>query len=181
MPEQWPTKSSSPSLSYSPRSSVEIRPSAFSLYRNPTITQSAVLYFLTLATASRDPGRYGESSLFATTPSSPAASIRSSQRSASSGSRVYGESWNRFALRSSSLRRFSSGSLCSFSPFQSRMSKTMNCAGISADSLRIRLSAGWSRSCIESKSSLPFFEITISPSSAEWGGSSLPSGSSSGK
>ena len=57
----------------------------------------------------------------------------------------------------------------------------MNRAGISAESLRIRLSAGWSRICIESKSSPPFFEMTISPSSAEWGGSSFPSGSSSGK
>ena len=57
----------------------------------------------------------------------------------------------------------------------------MNCAGISAESFRIRLSAGWSRSCIESKSSWPFFAITISPSSAEWGGKSFPSGSSSGK
>ena len=54
-------------------------------------------------------------------------------------------------------------------------------AGISADSLRIRDSAGWSRICIASKSSAPSRTITTSPSSAERGGSSSPSGRSSGK
>jgi hypothetical protein len=44
-----------------------------------------------------------------------------------------------------------------------------------------RLSAGWSLVCIESKSSTPSRAITISPSSAEWGGSSSPSWRSSGK
>jgi hypothetical protein len=57
----------------------------------------------------------------------------------------------------------------------------MNCAGISAESLRIRDSAGWSRICIESKSRTPSRAITISPSSAECGGNSSPSGRSSGK
>ena len=52
----------------------------------------------------------------------------------------------------------------------------MKIAGISAASLRTRLSAGCRRICIESKSSTPSRAITISPSSAEWGGSSSPSG-----
>ena len=46
----------------------------------------------------------------------------------------------------------------------------MNSAGISAESLRTRDSAGCSRICIESKSSTPSRAITISPSSAECGG-----------
>ena len=50
-----------------------------------------------------------------------------------------------------------------------------------AESLRTRDSAGWSRICIESKSSAPSRAITISPSSAEWGGSRSPSGRNSGK
>ena len=57
----------------------------------------------------------------------------------------------------------------------------MKIAGISAASFRTRLSAGWSRVCIESKSRTPSRAITISPSSAECGGSSSPSGASSGK
>ena len=57
----------------------------------------------------------------------------------------------------------------------------MKIAGISAESFFTRLSAGWSRVDIESKSSTPSRAITISPSSAEWGGSSSPSGRSSGK
>ena len=43
----------------------------------------------------------------------------------------------------------------------------MNVAGISADSRLMRLSAGWRRICIASKSRLPSRAITISPSSAE--------------
>ena len=46
--------------------------------------------------------------------------------------------------------------------------------------LRTRLSAGCSRVCIESKSSAPSRAITISPSSAEWGGSRSPSGAARG-
>jgi hypothetical protein len=57
----------------------------------------------------------------------------------------------------------------------------MKIAGISAESLLTRLSAGWSRICIESKSRTPSRAITISPSSAEWGGSRSPSARSSGK
>ncbi len=57
----------------------------------------------------------------------------------------------------------------------------MKIAGISADSFLTRLSAGCSRICIESNSSTPSRAITISPSRAEWGGSRLPSGASSGK
>ncbi len=57
----------------------------------------------------------------------------------------------------------------------------MKIAGISAESFRTRLSAGCRRVCIESKSSTPSRAITISPSRAEWGGSSSPSGASSGK
>ena len=48
--------------------------------RIPTTTQSAVLCSFTLTTPSREPGRYGAPSRFATTPSSPSASKRSSQR-----------------------------------------------------------------------------------------------------
>ena len=57
----------------------------------------------------------------------------------------------------------------------------MKIAGISAESFFTRLSAGCSRVDIESKSSTPSRAITISPSSAEWGGSRSPSGRSSGK
>ena len=57
----------------------------------------------------------------------------------------------------------------------------MNRAGISAESRRIRLSAGCRRICMASKSSSPSRSITISPSSAERGGRSFPSGRSSGK
>ncbi len=57
----------------------------------------------------------------------------------------------------------------------------MKIAGISAASLCTRLSAGCRRICIESKSSTPSRAITISPSSAEWGGRSSPSARSSGK
>ena len=48
-------------------------------------------------------------------------------------------------------------------------------------SRRMRLSAGCRRICIESKSSRPSRAITISPSSAEWGGSSSPSGAQLGE
>ena len=57
----------------------------------------------------------------------------------------------------------------------------MKIAGISADSFRTRLSAGCSRVCIASKSRTPSRSMTISPSSAECGGSRSPSGRSSGK
>ena len=66
------------------------------------------------------------------------------------------------------------------SPFQSSRSNAMNVAGISAASLRTRDSAGWSRVCIESKSSTPSREITISPSSAEWGGAGRRAGAARG-
>ncbi len=52
----------------------------------------------------------------------------------------------------------------------------MYSAGISAESFLILLSAGWSLSCSASKSSRPFWTITISPSSAESGGRSAPDG-----
>ena len=147
-----------------------MRPSAFSLQRKPTITQSAVRYGFTLTTPSRDPARYGDSSRLATTPSSPAWSRRSSHRSACLGSRSAGESRKRLALRSSSRLRLWSGSLCSGSPFQSRTSKATNSAGISPESLRIRLSAGWSRSCSRSNSRRPFWAMMISPSRADSSG-----------
>src|SRR5207244_9201220 len=83
--------------------------------------------------------------------------------------------------RASSRRRPSSGPLPTGPPPQRRMSNATNSAGISAESLRTRDSAGWSRICIESKSRTPSRAITISPSSAEWGGSSSPRGRSSGK
>jgi hypothetical protein len=57
----------------------------------------------------------------------------------------------------------------------------MNVAGISAERRLIRDSAGCRRICIESKSSIPSREMTISPSTAECGGSRSPSGRSSGK
>src|SRR5437868_1551735 len=56
----------------------------------------------------------------------------------------------------------------------------MNCAGISAESLRIRLSAGRSRICIASKARTPSRSITISPSSAESGANSSPTARSGG-
>ena len=111
---------------------------------------------------------------FATTPSSPIASKRSSQPSASSRSRVAGESSKRFALRSSVERRFESGSRQGSSPFQTSTSKATKRAGISAESLRTRLSAGWRRICIASKSSTPSRSITISPSSGRAGREELP-------
>ena len=74
------------------------RPAAFQ--RTPTTTQSAVLYGLTLATASREPAMYAASVRFAITPSSPAASNVSSQLWAASGSCVDGESRKPFAWRS---------------------------------------------------------------------------------
>ena len=52
----------------------------------------------------------------------------------------------------------------------------MKIAGISAASFLTRLSAGWSRICIESKSSTPSRAITISPSRAEWGRQQLAEG-----
>ena len=61
-------------------------------------------------------------------------------------------------------------------PSQSSTSKPMNCAGISPESLRMRLSAGWRRVCIASKSIAPSISITISPSIAERGGSSSAEG-----
>ena len=155
--------------------------SGFDFQRTPTTTQSAVFSGLTLTTPSREPGRYGESRRFAMTPSSPIASNRSSQPSASVRSREAGESVNRFAFRSSSARRFASGFRQTSSPFQTRTSNAMNVAGISAESFRTRLSAGWSRVCIASKSRTPSRSMTISPSSAERAGRSFPSGSSSGK
>ncbi len=57
----------------------------------------------------------------------------------------------------------------------------MNSAGISLASLLTRLSAGWRRICIESKSRTPLRAITISPSSAVCGGMSSPRAPSSGK
>ena len=54
-------------------------------------TQSAVLCSFTLTTASREPGMYGRPSRFAITPSSPAASKRSSQAVAASSEVVAGE------------------------------------------------------------------------------------------
>ena len=52
----------------------------------------------------------------------------------------------------------------------------MKRAGISADSLRTRLSAGCRRICMASKSSTPLRSITISPSSADCGGRRFASG-----
>ena len=57
----------------------------------------------------------------------------------------------------------------------------MKSAGISADSLRTRDSAGCSRICIESKSSTPSRAITISPSRAEWGGKQVAEGTQLGE
>ncbi len=148
--------------------------------RTPTTTQSAVRRSFTLTTPSREPGRYGRPSRFATTPSSPAASSRSSHARPCASSRLAGEI-RKPSSRSTRARRSSSGSSCTGSPAQSRQSKTTSSAGISPASLRIRLSAGWSRICIRSNSSLPSRAITISASSAECGGSSSPSGRSSGK
>ncbi len=127
------------------------------------------------------PGGRRVSRRFAITPSRPIASKRSSQPSASSRSRVAGESSNRFALRSRRDRRFESGSCHASTPFHTRTSKAMNRAGISAESLFTRLSAGWRRICIASKSRTPSRSMTISPSSAESGGRSFSSGRSSGK
>ena len=115
------------------------------------------------------------------TPSRPIASNRSSQSSASSRSCVAGESSNRFALRSRRARRFRSGSCQASVPFQTRMSNAMKRAGISAESLFTRLSAGCSRICIASKSRTPSRSMMISPSSADSGGRSLSSARSSGK
>src|ERR687888_614648 len=155
--------------------------SGFSFQRTPTITQSAVLYGFTFSTASREPGRYGIPSRFAITPSSPAASNEFSHSCARSESFVVGDKRKPSPMRSSSARRSSSGCLWIGCLSQTSTSKTTNSAGISAASLRTRDSAGCSRICIESKSSTPLRAITISPSSAEWGGSSSPSGRSSGK
>ena len=80
--------------------------SGFDFQRTPTTTQSAVFSGFTFTTPSREPGRYARSRRFAITPSRPIASKRSSQPSASSRSRVAGESSKRFALRSSRARRF---------------------------------------------------------------------------
>ena len=141
--------------------------------RTPTTTQSAVFSGLTFTTPSREPGRYARSRRLAITPSRPIASKRSSQPSASSRSREAGESSKRLALRSRRVRRFDSGSRQASTPFQTRTSNAMKRAGISADSLLTRLSAGWSRICIASKSSTPSRSMTISPSRAESGGKQL--------
>ena len=155
--------------------------SGFDFQRTPTTTQSAVFSGFTFTTPSREPGRYARSRRFAMTPSRPIASKRSSQPSASSRSRVAGESSNRFALRSRRARRFESGSRHASTPFQTRTSNATKRAGISAESLLTRLSAGWSRVCIASKSRTPSRSMTISPSRAESGGRSFSSGRSSGK
>jgi hypothetical protein len=136
---------------------------------------------LTLTTPSREPGRYGRPSFFATTPSNPAAcSVRSHSVPCSTSSET-GDSSKPSPTFSSSARRFSIGRSCTGLPFQSSRSKATKVAGISAASLRTRLSAGWRRICIASKSSAPWRAITISPSSAERFGISSPSGRSSGK
>src|SRR2546422_1034254 len=80
-----------------------MRPSALSLQRKPTITQSAVLCCFTFSTASREPGRYGESRRFAMTPSSPAASSEPSHFSATAGARGNGDRRNFFARPERSL------------------------------------------------------------------------------
>ena len=54
-----------------------------SFQRIPATTQSALLCSFTLTTPSREPGRYGAASRFATTPSSPSDSKRSSHPRAS--------------------------------------------------------------------------------------------------
>ena len=156
----------------------------FAFQRTPTTTQSAVLYVLDLRRPRRaSPGRYGTPSRLAMTPSRPAASNVSSQLAGASavarGRREVGSPCR--PARGSSRAAPRAGSSCTGSPSQSSTSKAMKSAGISAESLRTRLSAGWSRICIESKSSTPSRAITISPSSAEWGGSRSPSGRSSGK
>jgi len=88
---------------------------------------------------------------------------------AASSSRTAGEIQKPSPRRNSSSRRSSSGRLWTGSPSQSSRSKATKIAGISADSLRMRLSAGCRRVCMESKSSTPSRAITISLSSAEWG------------
>ena len=92
-----------------------------------------------------------------------------------------GYSKNFFAFRSSSRRRFSSGSFQTGAPFQTSRSKATYSAGISAANRRIRLSAGCSRSWSASNSSTPFCAMMISPSSADSGGSNAPTSDSSGK
>ena len=113
------------------------------------------------------------------TPSKPATSRRSSQWAASLASRVEGETSN--GSVSTFARRSSKGLPWKSSPSQSRTSKQTKPAGISAESLFTRLSAGWSRICRASKSSAPSRSTTISPSTADFGGSRSPSSASSGK
>ena len=93
--------------------------------RTPMTTQSAVLCSFTLTTPSREPGRYGSPSRFATTPSRPAASKRSSQAVAAARSRVAGEIQNPSPRRRSSARRSSSGRSWTGSPSQSSRSNAM--------------------------------------------------------
>ena len=146
-------------------------PVPFSLQVTPTTTMSAVFSPFTFCTASREPGRYGESTRLAMTPSKPATSSRSSHRAASARSRVEGETSN--GSVSTVARRSANGFPWRSSPSQRRTSKQTNCAGISAESLFTRLSAGWSRIWRASKSSAPSRTTTISPSTAERGGRQL--------
>ena len=95
--------------------------------RIPATTQSAVLCGLTLTTPSREPGRYGRPSLFATTPSKPGG-LR-----ASAATRVPARRRRRRAraskpspIFSSSARRFSIGRSCTGLPFHSSRSKATN-------------------------------------------------------
>ena len=161
------------------RRDLPVRPSTSSA--RPTTTQSAVRSGLTLTTAPRPPGSTGASSRFATTPSRPSCSSSSSQAVAASGSATDGERSNAAASRSSAARRSDERPLPHRCPSQTSTSKPTNRAGISPESLLMRLSAGWRRVCIASKSIAPSISITISPSIAERGGSRSPSGRSSGK
>src|SRR6266508_1122557 len=114
-------------------------------------------------------------------PSRPMTSRRSSQWRAVARSVVVTERVKRFATSSSLARLSARGRACTASPSQSSTSNAMYVAGVSAESLRIRDSAGCRRICIASKSRRPSRSMTISPSSAECGGNSSPSGRSSGK
>ena len=153
----------------------------FDFQRSPTTTQSAVRSGFTFTTAPRPPGSTGLSSRFATTPSRPEELEVLEPSLASPTSSDVGDRSNAAASRSRNARRSASG-FCHFGfPFQTSTSKAMNRAGISPASRLMRLSAGWRRVCMASKSTAPSIAITISPSSAELGGSCSPSGRSSGK
>ena len=147
--------------------------------RTPTTTQSAVFSGFTFTTPSREPGRREVAALrdHAVEPDRLEA-LEPAERLVAIARGRRARSASRCARGALALReRLVPG----LDAFQTSTSKATKRAGISADSLFTRLSAGWSRICIASKSRTPSRSMTISPSSADSGGSSFSSGRSSGK